>query len=139
MLEASREKEDSIVEVDPIFVGIDVSKERLDIAVRPRGARDSVANDETGFVALVERLRTIQVALIVLEATGGLERHVVRALAAADLPVIVVNPRQVRDFAKATGQLAKTDRIDAEVLARFAEVVRPALRPLPDAATQELH
>ena len=138
MLEASREKEDSIVEVDPIFVGIDVSKERLDIAVRPCGARDSVANDETGFVALVERLRTIQVALIVLEATGGLERHVVRALAAADLPVIVVNPRQVRDFAKATGQLAKTDRIDAEVLARFAEVVRPALRPLPDEVTLEL-
>jgi transposase len=83
-------------------------------------------------------MRKIQPALIVLEATGGVEREVTRALASAELPVVVVNPRQVRDFAKATGQLAKTDRIDALVLARFAESVRPALRPLPDEITLEL-
>src|SRR5437870_188346 len=126
------------MEVAPIFVGIDVSKARLDIALRPSGARESIPNDEAAILALVERLRTIQPTLIVLEATGSIERHVVRTLAAAALPVIVVNPRQVRDFAKATGQLAKTDRIDAEVLARFGEAVRPALRPLHDASTEEL-
>ena len=126
------------MEVAPIFVGIDVSKTRLDIAVRPCGARESTPNEEAAIQALVKRLRALKPTLIVLEATGGLERHVVRALAAADLPVIVVNPRQVRDFAKATGKLAKTDRIDAEVLARFGEAVRPELRPLPDEASLEL-
>jgi transposase len=126
------------MEDTPIFVGIDVSKARLDIALRPCGATESLPNDEAGTMALVNRLRAVKPVLIVLEATGGIERLVVRALAAAELPVIVANPRHVRDFAKATGQLAKTDRIDAHVLARFAEAVRPALRPLPDALTLEL-
>jgi len=126
------------LEVTSIFVGIDVSKARLDVAIRPTGERESVANDKAGIKDLVKRLAKIQPALIVLEATGGLERPVTHALAGAELPVVVVNPRQVRDFAKATGQLAKTDSIDADVLARFAEAVRPALRPLPDAVTLEL-
>lgn len=124
--------------VIPIFVGIDVSKARLDIAIRPTGERGSVVNDKAGIKALVKRLAKIQPARIVLEATGGLERPVTLALVSAELSVVVVNPRQVRDFAKATGQLAKTDSIDADVLARFAEAVRPQLRPLPDAATLEL-
>lgn len=126
------------MEVIPIFVGIDVSKAQLDIAMRPTGQRESVANDKAGIQTLIKRLAEIQPALIVLEATGGFERQVTHALVSADLPVVVVNPRQVRDFAKATGQLAKTDSIDASVLARFAEAVRPALRPLPDAVTLEL-
>lgn len=126
------------MEVSPIFVGIDVSKTRLDIAIRPTGQSESVANEKAGIKALVKRLGTLQPAWIVLEATGGLERPLMHALVGAELPVAVVNPRQVRDFAKATGQLAKTDSIDAEVLARFAEAVRPALRPLPDAVTLEL-
>lgn len=126
------------MEVSSIFVGIDVSKAQLDVAIRPSGESESVSNDKTGIEGLIKRLREIQPALIVLEATGGIERSVTRALTSAELPVVVVNPRQVRDFAKATGQLAKTDRIDALVLARFAEAVRPALRPLPDQITLEL-
>jgi transposase len=121
-----------------IFIGIDVSKARLDVAIGPSGERESVANDESGITSLVKRLVSLNPALIVLEATGGIERSVTRALASAELAVVVVNPRQVRDFAKATGQLAKTDSIDALVLARFAEAVRPAIRPLPDALTLEL-
>lgn len=126
------------MEVSSIFVGIDVSKEQLDVAMRPSGESESVSNDKDGIEALVKRLREVGPSLIVLEATGGLERGVTRGLASAELPVVVVNPRQVRDFAKATGQLAKTDRIDALVLARFGEAVRPALRPLPDEVSQEL-
>lgn len=126
------------MEISPIFIGIDVSKARLDVAVRPSGESESVSNDEDGIKALVKRLGEIQPALIVLEATGGVERLVARALSSAELPVVVVNPRQVRDFAKATGQLAKTDSIDAGVLARFGEAVRPALRPFPDEVTLEL-
>lgn len=126
------------MEVSSIFVGIDVSKERLDVAMRPSGESESVSNDKDGIEALVKRLREVGPSLIVLEATGGLERGVTRGLASAELPVVVVNPRQVRDFAKATAQLAKTDRIDALVLARFGEAVRPALRPLPDEVSQEL-
>lgn len=126
------------MEISPIFVGIDVSKRRLDVAMRPTGERESVANDKAGIKALVKRLAKNQPAWIVLEATGGLERPVTLALVGAELPVVVVNPRQVRDFAKATGQLAKTDSIDADVLAHFAEAVRPQLRPLPDAVTLEL-
>lgn len=126
------------MEATLIFVGIDVSKARLDVAICPRGERDSVANDKVGIKALVKRLAEIQPALIVMEATGSLERQVSAALGGAGLPVVVVNPRQVRDFAKATGQLAKTDSIDALVLARFAEAVRPAVRPLPDEVTLEL-
>ena len=121
-----------------VFVGIDVSKDRLDVALRPSGDRWAVANQESGVAALVTHLALLFPTLIVLEATGGLEAPLTGALAAAGLPVVVVNPRQVRDFAKATGKLAKTDTLDAAVLAQFGEAVRPALRPLPDAATQAL-
>lgn len=114
-----------------IFVGIDVSKAQLDVALRPDG-RLVVPNDDPGIAQLLTRLRAIPPMLIVLEATGGVERPLTGALVAAGLPVVVVNPRQVRDFAKATGQLAKTDAIDAQVLARFADVIRPEPRPLPD-------
>lgn len=120
------------------FVGIDVSKTRLDLAIYPQDAVESAAYDEPGIGQVVNRLQALQPTRIVLEATGGLERRVVRALAAAQLPVIVINPRQVRDFAKATGQLAKTDTLDARVLARFAEAVRPAFRPVPSAAMDEV-
>ena len=126
------------MEVSLIFVGIDVSKAQLDVAIRPSGEKQSFANDKVGIKALVKRLAKIGPTLIVLEATGGYERQVTRALVSADLPAVVVNPRQVRDFAKATGQLAKTDSIDAGVLAHFAEVIRPELRPLPDVVTLEL-
>jgi transposase len=121
-----------------MFVGIDVAKAELVISVLPMGERFTVANDERGVRTLVDRFRTERPELIVLEATGGYELLCAAALAAAALPVVVVNPRQVRDFAKATGQLAKTDRIDADILARFADVVRPAVRAVPDAAAQEL-
>lgn len=126
------------MEVSLIFVGIDVSKAQLDVGIRPTGERESFTNDKVGIKTLVKRLAKIEPTLIVLEATGGYERQVTRALVSADLPVVVVNPRQVRDFAKATGQLAKTDSIDAVVLAHFAEAVRPQLRSLPDAVTLEL-
>src|SRR5919206_1027127 len=96
-----------------LFVGIDVAKAQLDIALRPTGDRWAVANDEPGIAALVVRLQALTPTLIVLEATGGYQRAVVAALAVAGLPVVVVNPRQTRDFAKATGQLAKTDALDA--------------------------
>src|SRR5438046_7330877 len=119
------------------FVGIDVSKEQLDIAVRPSGESWTVAHEEASLSALVARLRDLAPTLIVLEATGGWEVPVTGALAAAALPVAVVN-RQVRDFARSTGLLAKTDRLDAQLLAQFAEVLRPAPRPLPDAQAQEL-
>src|SRR5437763_4185273 len=122
----------------PCFVGIDVAKAQLDIAVRPSGERWVVSNDAGGVVTLVERLQALHPTLIVLEATGGLERAATVALATAGLPVVVVNPRQARDFARATGQLAKTDALDARALAHFADVIRPTPRPLPDAQTQEL-
>ena len=121
-----------------MLVGIDVAKAELVVAVRPTGERWTVANDERGVRALVERWRGAAPELIVLEATGGYELLCVGALAAAGLPVVVANPRQVRDFAKATGQLAKTDRIDADVLALFAERVRLAVRVIADADAQEL-
>ena len=121
-----------------MFVGIDVAKAELVVSVLPSGERFTVGNEERGVRTLVERLRAIAPTLIVLEATGGYELLGVAALAAAGLPIVVVNPRQVRDFAKATGQLAKTDRIDADILARFADVVRPAVRPIADDDAQEL-
>lgn len=121
-----------------MVVGIDVAKAELVVATRPGGERWSVTNDERGVHPLVDRLRRDGAELIVLEATGGYELLCVTALAAASLPVVVVNPRPVRDFAKATGQLAKTDRIDADILALFAERVRPEVRALPDADAQEL-
>jgi transposase len=121
----------------PIFVGIDVSKAQLDVAQRPAGWF-TVPNTEAGLTQLLAHLAAEPPTLIVLEATGGVELPLTGALAAAGLPVVVVNPRQIRDFAKATGQLAKTDALDAQVLAHFADVVRPEPRPLPDAQTQEL-
>ena len=121
-----------------IFVGIDVSKAQLDVAIRPTGETLSVANDKAGIKALVRRLAKIQPTLVVLESTGGLEAQILCALASAEIPVVRVNPRQVRDFAKATGQLAKTDSIDAAILAHYAQAIRPQLRPLPDAVTLEL-
>jgi transposase len=121
-----------------MFVGIDVAKAELVVAVHPSHERWTVANDERGVGTLVARLVALAPTLIVLEATGGYERLGVAALGAAELPVVVANPRQVRDFARATGQLAKTDRLDADLLARFAERVRPAIRPLPTAEAQEL-
>jgi transposase len=122
----------------PTFVGIDVSKHRLDVHLRPAGESFTIDYDEEGVAALVERLVALAPALVVLEATGGLEVRLAAALAAAGLPVAVVNPRRVRAFARATGRLAKTDRLDAAVLARFAEAVRPPARPLPDEATRRL-
>lgn len=122
----------------PVFVGLDVAKLTLDVALRPSGEPWSVPNDEAGVAALVDRLRPLHPALLVCEATGGFERTAIARLAAAGLPVVVANPRQIRDFARATGQLAKTDQIDAAILALFAERVRPTPRPLPDAATQLL-
>ena len=122
----------------PCFGGIDVAKAQLDIALRPSGERWAVPNDASGVTTLVDQLQALHPTLIVLEATGGLERAVTSALAAAGLPVVVVNPRQARDFARATGQLAKTDALDARALAHFADVIRPTPRPLPDAQTQAL-
>jgi len=122
----------------PCFVGIDVAKAQLDSALRPSGERWAVPNDASGVATLVDRLQGLHPALIVLEATGGLERLVTSALATVGLPVVVVNPRQARDFARATGQLAKTDALDARALAHFADVIRPTPRPLPDTQTQEL-
>jgi transposase len=121
-----------------IFAGIDVAKASLDLAVRPAGTHERLPNDEAGIALVVARLQPLHPALVVLEATGGLEVPLVAALAAAGLAVAVVNPRQVRDFAKAVGQLAKTDVLDAHLLARFAEVVRPEPRPLPDADARAL-
>ena len=121
------------------FVGIDVSKAQLDVAVRPTGKRWVLPYDETGIEGLIPQIVDLEPALVLLEATGGLELPLVAALAAAALPVVVVNPRQVRDFAKATGTLAKTDTLDAGVLAHFADAVRPEVRPLKDAETQVLN
>jgi len=121
-----------------ILVGIDVAKAQLDIAVRPTGEQWCTAHDEPGIAGLVSRLRTLAPTLVVLEATGGREMGLVAALVAAVVPVAVVNPRQVRHFAQAIGQLAKTDVLDAQVLARFADVVRPTPRPVPDAQAQHL-
>jgi transposase len=120
------------------FVGIDVSKDHLDVAVRPSEDRWQVKNDGEGIQDLIAKVRACAPALIVLEATGGYEMSAAAALAAAGLPVAVVNPRQVRDFAKSLGKLAKTDKIDAAVLARFADAVRPEVRPMADAESQEL-
>jgi len=118
--------------MEQVFVGIDVAKDRLDVHVRPSGEAFAVARDGEGVAALVERLRALGPRLIVSEATGGFEQVVAGALGSAGLPVVVVNPRQIRDFARALGRLAKTDRLDAEAIALFAERVRPEVRPLPD-------
>jgi transposase len=120
-----------------VFVGIDVSKAQMEVALRPEG-RFTVANDEMGCTQLAERLRAISPTLVVLEATGGYEIPITGALVAAQIPVVVVNPRHVRDFAKATGTLAKTDALDAHMLAHFAEVIQPTPRAWPDEQTQAL-
>ena len=118
---------------------IDVAKAKVDVAVRPTGERWEVPRDEAGIPQLVSEMKTLGPSLVLLEATGGLELPLVAALAAEALPVVVVNPRQVRDFARAIGKLAKTDALDAAVLAHFAEAIQPPVRPLRDAETQELN
>jgi transposase len=125
-------------EQDRMFVGIDVSKDRLDVHIRPTGEVFAVARDGAGLEQLVGKLRTIAPSLIVLEATGGFETVVAAALAAAGLPLAVVNPRQIRAFAKACGQLAKTDKLDAAVIAHFADAVQPPARGVPDEAARAL-
>ena len=120
------------------WIGIDISKAELDVAVRPGGVRWQAHHDAAGIDALVERCVALAPQRIVVEATGGFEIGVAAALAAQHLPVVVVNPRQVRDFARATGQLAKTDRLDAAILAHFGEAIQPDVRPLPDATARAL-
>ena len=127
------------MEQESIFVGIDVAKAQLDVAVRPAADRWEVSHDDAGIGQLVSQLKSLGPAMVLVEASGGLELPLVAALATGELPVVVVNPRQVRDFARATGKLAKTDALDAAVLAHFAEAVRPPVRPLRDAETQVLN
>ena len=122
----------------PLYLGLDVAKATVELASEPAGLGGQFPTDPSGLAALVAQCQVQPVALIVLEATGGYEAPVAAVLATAGLPVAVVNPRQVRDFARALGRLAKTDRIDAQVLALFGARLQPPPRPLPDAATQEL-
>lgn len=122
----------------PRSAGIDVAADHLDIHVHPDGLARTVANDPAGQAAAAGRLAELAVALVVVEATGGYERPVAAEVAAADVPVAIVNPRQLRAFAKAIGRLAKTDRLDAALLAQYGDAVRPVPRPLPDAATHHL-
>src|SRR5207253_2128972 len=126
------------VKMEAIYVGVDVSKDRLDVAVRPSGEAFVVTRDGKGLKELVERLQAMAPALIAVEATGGFETIVAAAIAGANLPLAVVNPAQVRHFAKAVGQRAKSDPIDAAVIARFAEAVKPEPRPVPDEAARLL-
>src|SRR5918999_947149 len=121
-----------------IFVGIDIAKDTLDIGFQPSGQTVRLPHDAQGISEATQRLGETALCLVVLEATGGLETPLSATLVAAGGPVAVVNPRQVRDYAKATGQLAKTDRIDALVLADFARAIRPEVRPKKDALTREL-
>jgi transposase len=122
----------------PVWVGLDVAKGHIDAAILPSQTRLHVPNDDSGHATLLATLRTAAPTLIVLEASGGYETAVATALALAGLPVAVVNPRHVRDFARALGYLAKTDALDALVLARFAERVQPTPRPLADAEAADL-
>ena len=124
--------------MDAIVVGIDVSKDRLDVHVEPGGEAFAVARDAAGLESLVERLRPLAPQTVAVEATGGFETVVAASLCAASLPVVVVNPAQVRAFAGALGKRAKTDPIDAAVIARFVLATRPEVRPLPDAETRAL-
>lgn len=121
------------------FVGIDVPKSTLDVCIEPAVQTLHVVYDETGIKQLVARLKEVSPTLIVMEATGGLEVRIATELASKGLPVAVINPRQARDFAKATGQLAKTDQVDAEVLAAFAKAIRPQARPLKDEDARALN
>jgi len=121
-----------------LFVGIDVAKETLEMCIRPEEIRKTFPNDDQGRVAMARLVAEMKPTLILLEASGGYEIPVVEVLALRSLSVAVVNPRQVRDFAKAIGRLAKTDSVDAEVIARFAETIRPEVRPLKDRDAQQL-
>jgi transposase len=124
--------------MDALFIGIDVAKDRLDVHSHPSGQTFVTARNGAGVADLVERLLMLRPELIAVEATGGFETVVVAALAGAGLPVVVVNPAQVRHYAQALGKRAKTDPIDAQVIARFAQATKPAVRPLPDAMTRQL-
>ena len=124
--------------MDAKYVGIDVSKDRLDVHVRPTGEAFAVARDGEGLADLITRLKPLAPRLVVVEATGGFEMTVSAAIAGAALPLVVINPAQVRHYAQALGRRAKTDAVDAEIIARFAEATRPEPRPLPDEATQAL-
>jgi transposase len=126
------------METHSTFVGIDISKDRLDAFIRPQGESFSVPYTDQGIGSLIERIGAFHPQVVLLEATGGYETRIVAALIHAKLPVVLMNPRQVRDFARATGTLAKTDRIDAEVMAHFAEAIRPEPRLLPDEEHKEL-
>ena len=123
---------------EPVFIGIDVSKQKLDVAVLPSGEAFAVERNEKGLAELCLRLTPLNPKIVALEATGGFETVVAAALAAALLPAIIVNPAQIRSFAAVLGQKAKTDPLDAVVIARFAEAIKPEIRPLPDAGTQTL-
>ena len=124
--------------MEQTFVGIDVSKDRLDVHVLPSQQSFVVARDGAGLAELIKRLNSLDVHLVVLEATGGFEQTVAAALVAAQIPLAVVNPRQIRDFARATGQLAKTDALDARAIAGFAAKVQPEVRPVPDEQARAL-
>jgi transposase len=124
--------------MEQIFVGIDVAKDRLDVHLRPSDEAFSVARDSEGLTALLQRLRPLDPYLVVLEATGGFEQTLAAALVSQAMPLAVVNPRQIRDFARATGQLAKTDALDAKAIARFAEAIKPEPRPVPDEQARAL-
>jgi transposase len=127
-----------VMENSPVYTSVDVSKTHLDVATTASSQSWRVANEPDGVEELVQQLRAIEPVLVVMEATGGFEVAAAAALAAADLAVVIANPRQVRDFAKSTGQLAKTDAIDAHILALFAERVRPPVRSLPDEQARAL-
>jgi transposase len=129
---------EKVVAENQSFIGIDVSKAKLDAALRPGNESFSVADNPCGIAVLIKQLKKLSVSRIMLEASGGYEIAAAGELAATGLPVAVVSPRQVRDFARATGRLAKTDAIDTRVLAHFAELIQPHLRPLPDAQSREL-
>ena len=132
-------EQEVIMEQEVTYVGIDVAKAQVDVAIRPTNDRWEIPRDEAGIRKLVSQMKTLEPVMVLMEASGGLELPLVAALAAEAVPVVVVNPRQVRDFARATGKLAKTDALDAAVLAHFAEAVRPPVRPLRDAETQLLN
>ena len=132
-------EQEVIMEQEVTYVGIDVAKAQVDVAIRPTNDRWEIPRDEAGIRKLVSQMKTLEPVMVLMEASGGLELPLVAALAAEAVPVVVVNPRQVRDFARATGKLAKTDALDAAVLAHFAEAVRPPVRPLRDAETQALN
>jgi transposase len=132
-------EQEVIMEQEVTYVGIDVAKAQVDVAIRPTNDRWEIPRDEAGIRKLVSQMKTLEPVMVLLEASGGLELPLVAALAAEAVPVVVVNPRQVRDLARATANLAKTDSLDAAAIAHFAEAVRPPVRPLRDAETQALN